>query len=697
MILKLRTILILLMATTVVSLGTGLSFWTLWNSTSAAREAGISSASQQAVSGVIAIEYVLSERESMITSIARMLRQGASAGEAFGMFEKFWKNYRRRFANHGSLKYSDNTGCGLICHRESGQEIVTMRADGTFVARNMETGESRTVPDMRLEGWFEAARASPEIGYSELHPTLCPCDGKWRRCVTIHTPVTDASGKFIGAIGLELTMDWYTEYLKQAMHRSAFQTRSFAVEKRADGLFNLIADTEEDIAELDKSATGPSAGFIDALTHGNGIYAEAIKAMPNTQDDFDSRKPVHKRISTANRTFMVTYLSPFPGRPPNWMIGFLLDEADLFRGATQQLYLNLALVAVGLVIAIAATAWISVKAVQPIESVTAMAGKLERLEIDEAGQGKSSAIREVDDLRRAIGRAAVGLKSFLKYVPQELLKGYMASGEHAHTGGMLRNVTVVFIDIRDYSSVSEKLGPMPLVNHLNAFLEEVCSSIAARQGTIDKFIGDSVMAFWNAPEAVEGHEGEACAAMLDCIDRVARASTDWTTQGLPLWQPCIGIHTGEVIVGNIGSSARLNYTIIGDAVNLASRIEGLNRVYGTQTLISEATRANIGGDFLTRPVDLVAVKGKSFPVLVHELLGWKSKAPEKIVELAASTAAAHAHLVGRNYGQARRDYEGILSRHPDDGVAKVMAQRCAELEKSPPPADWSGVFRLKMK
>lgn len=697
MLLKLRTILILLMATTVISLGTGLSIWSLWASTSAAREAGISSASQQAVSGVLAIEHVLGERESMISSLSEMIAQGASSRDAFAMFEKFWKNFKRNFSNHGSLKYSSESGFGVIAHRDSALEVVTPQADGTFVARNVETGQARVVGDLRKESWYHSARQSDGIGYSELGPTLCPIDGRWRRCVTIHKRVADMDGKPNGAIGLEITMDWYRQYLMEAMNRSAFPTRSFGVERKADGTYNLIADTGEETAVLDRSAEGPAAGFVDATTHGRGVIAEAVKAMPSTQDDFESKAPIHKRITSGKDSFLATYMVPFPGRPPNWMICFLMDEADLFRESRQNLLWNMCAVAIGLVIAIAATMWISVKAVRPIEKVTVLAGKLERLEVDETAHSQSSFIREVDDLRRAIASAGVGLKSFLKYVPQEVLKGYMSSGEDAHTGGMLRKVTVAFIDIRDYSSVSEKLEPMRLVNHLNGFLEEVCCAVTNRKGTIDKFIGDSVMAFWNAPEAVDRHEGEACAAMLDCLDRIAMVSSTWNANGLPLWEPCIGIHTGDVIVGNIGSSTRLNYTIIGDSVNLASRIEGLNRVYGTRALISEATLANAGSRFLTRPIDLVAVKGKTVPVPVHELLGWKDHSPENLRALAAATATAHALLVNRNYGEARRAYEAILSHHPDDTVARVMAKRCAEFEKSPPPADWSGVHRLKTK
>ncbi|MFM7113546.1 MAG: PDC sensor domain-containing protein, partial [Planctomycetota bacterium] len=225
MVLKLRTILILLMATTVVSLGTGLSIWSLWASTSAARDAAISSASQQAVSGVIAVEHVLGERESLISSVATMIGQGASEQEAFAIFGKFWKNFRKNFVNHGAFKYSKLSGAGVIAHRESPEEIVTRQIDGSFLAFDVKTGKTRIVPDMRQERWFQAARESKEVGYLEMRPTLCPFDGKWRRCITIHTPVIDRNGKFIGAIGLELTMDWYRQFLMEAMDRSAFPTR----------------------------------------------------------------------------------------------------------------------------------------------------------------------------------------------------------------------------------------------------------------------------------------------------------------------------------------------------------------------------------------------------------------------------------------------------------------------------------------
>ncbi|MBM4095544.1 MAG: hypothetical protein FJ261_02070 [Planctomycetes bacterium] len=275
MILKFRTILILLMATTVVSLGTGLSIWSLWTSTSAARDAAISSASQQAVSGVIAVEHVIGVRESLISSVATMIGHGGPEQEAVDNLIKYWKNFRlsKNFVNHGAFKYSKLSGAGVIAHRESPEEIVTRQIDGSFLALDVRTGKTRIVPDMRQEPWFQAARESKEVGYLDMRPTLCPFDGKWRRCITIHTPVIDRNGKFIGAIGLELTMDWYRQFLMEAMDRSAFPTRSFGVEKKADGTLNLIADTEEETDKLDMFAEGQSEGFVDALTYGDGIFS----------------------------------------------------------------------------------------------------------------------------------------------------------------------------------------------------------------------------------------------------------------------------------------------------------------------------------------------------------------------------------------------------------------------------------------
>ena len=205
------------------------------------------------------------------------------------------------------------------------------------------------------------------------------------------------------------------------------------------------------------------------------------------------------------------------------------------------------------------------------------------------------------------------------------------------------------------------------------------------------------MSFWNAPIRVPGHARQAFSAALVGRKALDTANARWKAAGLPVFVTRMGIHTGEVIVGNIGSSVRLNYTIIGDAVNLASRLESLNNQYGTAILVSEPARFEAGKEFLTRPVDLVAVKGKSEPVLVHELMGWRSEATPEALELARLTADAHQLYRDRRFQEALNAYAAINKKWLADTLSEIMAEKAHELSTNPPPSDWSGVFRAKTK
>lgn len=694
---KLRTYLIILMGAIVLGLGSALTLWDLRASLHTSREYAQATAAEQAVVGVMAIEHILDDRKGFIKTISELLKNGTKETVAFDIFDHFWASYKRKFPHNGALKYATPSGSGFICHRDTNREIVEPGPGGAFTAANAETGERRQVPDMRLEPWYRDAAASNRGGVTELHPIFCPVDGKWRRGVTIFEPVTRKDGVLLGVLGFELSLDWYAEFARKALNRSVYDDRVILLEKRRDGTFNLIADTEIEPDTHDTMASDPPGGIIDALNHKDPVVAAATLALKNSSADFEATSPIHRTIRAAGTNRLATYLGPFPGNPPDWMACFLVNESELIHPALRQLGGHLATVATGLALAIAVAAWFSVRMVRPIEGVTKMAGRLERLEIEEPRPGSPTTILEVDDLRRAINKAMAGLASFIKYIPHELIREYMAGRRQARPGGTLREITISFIDIKGYSSVSENFDPAVLVAHLNRFLEEACESITTHKGTVDKFIGDSVMAFWNAPEDVAGHPGAACDAMLDCLERMDKAAAKWVAAGLPAWEPRIGVHTGEVIVGNIGSNARLNYTIIGDAVNLASRVEGLTRAYGARVLITEATRSKAGGRFLTRPVDMVAVKGKLEPVLLHELMAWACKASPTLRNLAMATGRAHAMLSARDFGAARRAYAAILDDHPADTLSKIMAARCEELEKSPPPPEWSGIFRHKAK
>ena len=214
-----------------------------------------------------------------------------------------------------------------------------------------------------------------------------------------------------------------------------------------------------------------------------------------------------------------------------------------------------------------------------------------------------------------------GLRSFQKYVPADLVRALLASGAEARLGGERKVLTVLFSDIAGFTGLAEKLDPEKLVDILAEYLEVMSQEIAETGGTVDKYIGDAIMAFWGAPRELPDHSVAACVAAMRMQERLLELREHAEQAGAPPLHMRTGIHSGELIVGNIGSESRLSYTAMGDTVNLSSRLEGLNSFYGTAVLISEATFKAAEQEIVARPLERVSVKGRSKGTLVYELLG----------------------------------------------------------------------------
>jgi adenylate cyclase len=254
-----------------------------------------------------------------------------------------------------------------------------------------------------------------------------------------------------------------------------------------------------------------------------------------------------------------------------------------------------------------------------------------------------------------------------------------------------------FSDVADFTAMAEGMEPEALVSHIGEYLGEMSGVIHARGGTLDKFIGDGIMAFWGAPRENPHHARQACSAALQCQRALERLRTRWRLAERPELRARIGLHTGPVIVGNIGSENRLNYTAVGDSVNLTSRLEGLNRFYGTQILISGACLEAAGGAVLTRPVDNVSVKGRAEGIRVHELLAMADDADAEQRRLSEATATAFAAYLRADFSEARERYGTLLVFQRDDPVAVLMEERCREFMGAPPPTNWDTTFRMKSK
>ena len=231
---------------------------------------------------------------------------------------------------------------------------------------------------------------------------------------------------------------------------------------------------------------------------------------------------------------------------------------------------------------------------------------------------------ELGNLSAAIADMAAGLAAFRKHIPADLVRTVVSEGVEPRPGGAIRVLTVMFADIAGFTGLSERLGDQ-IIPLLSRYLDTVSREVSGHGGTIDKFIGDAVMAFWGAPATNPDHAVDACRAALAC-QRALRESGLADDHGRPL-KVRIGINSGDMLVGNIGSEFRLNYTVIGDAVNVASRLEGANKEYGTEIIVGEETRRLAGDRIHVRELDRFVVYGRAGGLAIYELLGVARTAP----------------------------------------------------------------------
>jgi len=310
----------------------------------------------------------------------------------------------------------------------------------------------------------------------------------------------------------------------------------------------------------------------------------------------------------------------------------------------------------------------------------------------------AGALALVASLRYQVGtvdaraRRVKGL--FSRYVSPEVVEELLRR-ERVELGGEKRVMTVLFSDIRGFTDMSETLDDSTaVVAVLNEFFTPMTDIVLARGGTLDKYMGDAMMAFFGAPLEQPDHARRACAATLAMRGELGRLNERWRAAGRPGLGIGIGLNSGEMTVGNMGSDAVFDYTVIGDAVNLGSRIEGLNKVYGTEILVTDATVEAAGDGFLFRQLDRVRVKGKSEAVALHELMA-AEPAPAEVREIVERFAAALALYQGRDFTAAEAAFAEMAAR--GDGPAALYVERCARYRAAPPPADWDGVERFTTK
>ncbi|MEW6007755.1 MAG: adenylate/guanylate cyclase domain-containing protein [bacterium] len=282
---------------------------------------------------------------------------------------------------------------------------------------------------------------------------------------------------------------------------------------------------------------------------------------------------------------------------------------------------------------------------------------------------------------------------FSRYVSKDVVEQLVSNPDAFSIGGKRVELSVLFSDICGFTTLSEKLQAEEIVSLLNEYFTAMNQVIFKHKGTLDKYIGDAIMVFYGAPLYPEDHAKRAVLTALDMIKELNRLKKEWKARGKEELDIGIGINTGEAVVGNIGSDIQTNYTVIGDEVNLASRLEGMTRKYDAQIIISKATYEKIKDEILSREVDLIVVKGKTKPVMIYEPIGLINEVGDdkkKQLEVFQNGLSLYKE---KKWKEAANVFSTIM----EDGVSRMYFMRCQDYIVSPPPADWDGVYVYKTK
>jgi adenylate cyclase len=444
-----------------------------------------------------------------------------------------------------------------------------------------------------------------------------------------------------------------------------------------DGSGELIAAPDKDADELHPARSQ------EALL--------PLARMVLAQAGDEGRKEAWRRRLTSQGEAYEVALTPLPF--PGWSLATVIPEAEFLGPVETTLRrLIIGLAAGALLAALLSAMLVRTVIAGPLARVVGEIRHVESFALDKVRRHPSR-LAEISSLSGAIAEMAAGLSAFGKFIPADLVRSLLSQGVEAKPGGSMQELTVMFIDVAGFTGLSERMGDR-VVPLLSRYLDAASEVIVANSGTIDKFIGDAVMAFWGAPTAQQDHAVRCCRAALACRKAIEAAGVN-DDQGYPL-QIRIGINSGRMLVGNIGSELRLNYTVIGDAVNVASRLESANKQYGTLILIGAETRRLIRDAFIIREIDSIVVYGRTEGLAVYELIGLEEASGENTAWI-ASYEEGLSRYRRRDFSGAIIHFEAVLGGRPHDWPASLLLERCKRLQQSDVDEEWSPVEALKAK
>jgi adenylate cyclase len=435
---------------------------------------------------------------------------------------------------------------------------------------------------------------------------------------------------------------------------------------------------------------GAAIAMSEIWKDGDPALATAIKTMDGLEN-MPADGTGNLEYSFAGEIWRASFTPIGVADGPKWVIAMLAPEAEFTGIAVRNAWWTFGAGFAALLVAAAVAMIVSNRIAEPLRRISEDLERVAAFEFHAAAPPPSF-VREVAVVGQTVARMKSSLRSFSRYVPADLVRELLTSGREAELGGVRRRLTIHFSDIAGFTSIAEKMEPEQLVEELGDYFATMSNVLRAHHGTIDKYMGDGILAFFNAPLTVTEHEVQACRAALRAQatladDRLARKAS-----GRPEFSARIGLEVGEVIAGNIGTPDRFAYTVIGDAVNLACRLEGLNKFYGTAIIGTGELRATTGDNFEWRQLDRVAVVGRASGTNVHELLGEAGTLSAEAVAARDAYEAALANYFAGRFVEAAGQFRDLARSTPDDAAVRVMARRARKLGRGPPMDEWAGIY-----
>lgn len=535
--------------------------------------------------------------------------------------------------------------------------------------------------DPRSRDWYRDARTQPQKVVR---------NDAYVFATTSQVGMTLARAFEGGAVGVDITLDRLMTYVRSVRSNENQRFVAFDDHSRLlahfdpDQMFKPTTVGGIKSAELASTAdlTDPVVRQALEVFARDGPYASALFKVA----DAEYLATVVRQVGREGGIFFVLYAAPVSD-----FMGPLADAAAR----------NILAALVVFLLALPAIIYFAHSISRPLSRLSEEAELIQEFQLAAPIKMKSH-IREVHTLIRSMSGMKGAIREVSKYVPKALVRELLQSEGSVEVGGTMRRVSILFSDIRDFTQIAASMAPESLLRDLSEYFEELASLIIKEGGTVDKYIGDAIFAFWNAPLPLERHQHLACATALKCRFALQRLNGRRVEQGLAPWHTRFGVHVGDAVLGNVGSSDRIDYTAIGDTVNIASRLEALNKYYGSDILASGEI-VNVCSDaFLFRRIDRSQPKGASKPLDVFELLGMFEGPESYRVTTEMVRLVEDWNRVYEVY--ANRDWLGMLDalqefavNHPDDVVAGIYLSRAIGFVLEPPPEDWSGIIRFDAK